>query len=146
MSGIVLLFLRGAMAIALYTFLGWALWLLWRDLRHQQRSLKIQQVTPLNLSISIDDTIRNQLFSTAEIIIGRDPNCECVIDSKTVSTQHARLSFDRGQWWVEDLESTNGTLLNQESVSSPTVVTPGDQLRCGEATLNIERFDQSKKT
>ncbi|MEW6406714.1 MAG: FHA domain-containing protein, partial [Chloroflexota bacterium] len=55
------------------------------------------------------------------------------------STHHARLSFSRGQWWVEDLESTNGTLLNQELVTAPTVVTPGDQLRCGEATLTIEK-------
>ncbi len=138
MSGIVLLVLRAAMTIALYAFLGWALWLLWRDLKNQQRALTAQQVTPLNVQIEIGSMTWTQQFTTLEIIIGRDPNVQCVIDSKTVSTHHARLNFDRGQWWVEDLESTNGTLLNQEPVSTPTVVALGDQLRCGEATITIE--------
>ncbi|MBC8504692.1 MAG: FHA domain-containing protein [Anaerolineales bacterium] len=138
MSGIVLLVLRAAMTIALYAFLGWALWLLWRDLKNQQNTLVAQQITPLNVVIEIDSAKRKQEFSSPEIIIGRDPTVQCVIDSKTVSTHHARLNFDRGQWWVEDLESTNGTLLNQERVSIPTVVTPGDQLRCGETTITIE--------
>ncbi len=139
MSGIVLLVLRAGMTIALYTFLGWALWLLWRDLKYQQETLVTQQITPLSIKIAIGDTTRIQQISSAEFVVGRDPNCECVIDSKTVSTHHARLIFDRGHWWVEDLESTNGTLLNQAPVSAPTIVAPGDQLRCGEATITIEK-------
>ena len=138
MSGIVLLVLRAAMTIALYAFLGWALWVLWRDLKQQQSSFVAQQFTPLKTVIEINGETRRQEFSSPEIIIGRDPTVQCVIDSKTVSTHHARLNFERGQWWVEDLESTNGTLLNQEAVSVPTVVTPGDQLRCGEATITVE--------
>ena len=143
MSGIVLLILRAAMAISLYAFLGWGLWLLWRDLKHQQNALGYQQIMPLSVSISIGDLTWVQYFTSAEINIGRDPNCECVIDSKTVSTRHARLRYDRGQWWLEDLDSTNGTLLNHETVSAPTVVAPGDQLRCGEATLTIMKQNQS---
>jgi len=139
MSGIILLILRAGMAITLYAFLGWGLWLLWRDLKHQQTSLTYQQVAPLIMKVAIGDTRRVQHFTAMEITIGRDPGCECVIDSKTVSTRHAQLCFERGQWWVEDLESTNGTLLNQEPVTAPTVLTPGDQLRCGEATLTIEQ-------
>ncbi|MBL7163645.1 MAG: FHA domain-containing protein [Anaerolineales bacterium] len=139
MSGVVLLILRAAMAITLYAFLGWALWLLWRDLKHRQNTLVFQQVVPLSVNVEIGEITRVQHFTSAEITIGRDPNCECAIDSKTVSTHHARLSYDRGQWWVEDLESTNGTLLNQEPVTSPTVLAPGDQLRCGKATLTIEK-------
>lgn len=139
MSGIVLLVLRGGMTIALYAFLGWALWLLWQDLRNQPTNFGVQHIAPFRIKIVVGDNSRIQSVSSAEFIIGRDPNCDCVIDSKTVSTQHARLSFDRGQWWVEDLASTNGTLLNQATVSAPTVVTPGDQLRCGEAILLVER-------
>jgi len=92
----------------------------------------------LNTVIEINGETRRQEFSSPEVIIGRDPTVQCVIDSKTVSAHHARLNFERGQWWVEDLESTNGTLLNQEAISVPTVVTPGDQLRCGEATITVE--------
>ena len=131
------------MTITLYAFLGWAFWFLWRDLKDRQNSLLSQQLVPLSVNIEIGDTTQFQQFSSAEIIIGRDPNCECTINSKTVSTHHARLSYDRGQWWVEDLESTNGTLLNQEPVAAPTVMAPGDQLRCGEATLTFKKNDQT---
>ncbi len=127
------------MVAALYGFLGWIIWLLWRDLKSQQNAPVIQPETPLSFVIDIGETKRVQQFSSAEIIIGRDPSCDCAIDSNTVSKHHARLSFDRGQWWVEDLGSTNGTLLNEQPLSVPTVLALGDQLRCGEATLTIEK-------
>ena len=72
-----------------------------------------------------------------ELTIGRDPACNCVISDSTVSAQHARLVFRQGQWWVEDLRSTNGTYLNQELVLDPLVITSGDHLRCGQAQFVI---------
>ncbi len=137
MSGIVLLILRAALTLMLYAFLGWALWLIWRTLKWQQTEWNHHRVSPLHLKLSIGDEEHSLNFSLSEITIGRDPHCECVIDSKTVSAHHARLNFHHGQWWVEDLGSTNGTVLNQETVSTATVITPGDLLRCGEATLSL---------
>jgi pSer/pThr/pTyr-binding forkhead associated (FHA) protein len=139
MSGIILLILRSALTITLYTFLGWALWLLWRDLRNQSDNISLQQVAPLSISMQIGDISRKEQYNSPDITIGRDPTCEFVINSKTVSTYHAHLSYHHGQWWLEDLESTNGTLLNQESVSTQTVVATGDQIQCGEAILTIEK-------
>lgn len=141
MSGIILLILRGGVTLALYAFLGWALWLLWSDLRQQSKSVDTQQVTPLNLKVQLGDNGQVEQFTVPNITIGRDPTCECVINSKTVSTFHAHLSFHHNQWWVEDLESTNGTLLNQEIVSAPTVVTLGDQIQCGEALLTVQKHN-----
>ena len=142
MSGIILLILRSALTITLYTFLGWALWVLWRDLQNQSKIRNAQQVIPLNMTVEIGDDQHFEEFILSEIIIGRDPRSECVISSKTVSSSHARLSFHHKQWWLEDLDSTNGTLLNQEPVTTPTVVTPGDIIQCGEAKLTIEKSRQ----
>jgi pSer/pThr/pTyr-binding forkhead associated (FHA) protein len=140
MSGVVLLILRFVLALALYAFVGWALLVVWRDLRHQQKTWTTRHITPLSLRIHLDDTSRIQQFLSAEITIGRDPDCECVIDSKTVSARHARLSFHQSQWWLEDLGSTNGTLLNQEPVGERAVLALGDQLQCGEAILTVEEY------
>jgi len=142
MSGIVLLILRSALTITLYIFLGWALWVLWRNLQYQNKISDTQQVTPLTMTVQIGDDRRFEEFINPEIMIGRDPRSECVINSKTVSTHHARLSFHHKQWWLEDLDSTNGTLLNQETVTTPTVIAPGDTIQCGEATLAIEKPGQ----
>jgi pSer/pThr/pTyr-binding forkhead associated (FHA) protein len=47
------------------------------------------------------------------------------------------LSYHHNQWWLEDLGSTNGTLLNQEKLTIPTVVISGDEFRCGETRFTI---------
>jgi pSer/pThr/pTyr-binding forkhead associated (FHA) protein len=137
MSGPVLLVLRVLLAASLYTFLGLALYLLWRDLLQQSKLASSRQPPVLTL-IQITDMDPVPLrYTVPEIIIGRDPVCDCVLDESTVSAQHTRLSFRQGHWWVEDLHSTNGTFLNQEPVTSPLVITSGDELRCGQATLTI---------
>jgi pSer/pThr/pTyr-binding forkhead associated (FHA) protein len=83
------------------------------------------------------DTSQSFHFHKPLVSIGRDMVCDCCLDDKTVSSQHARFSFHHNQWWLEDQGSTNGTFLNQETVTSPVVVTQGDQLRVGQVKLMI---------
>jgi hypothetical protein len=47
----------------------------------------------------------------ADTVIGRDPDCDIVLDDDRVSRRHARLGFSRGAWRLVDLDSTNGTSL-----------------------------------
>jgi len=47
----------------------------------------------------------------AETVIGRDPDCEIVLDDDRVSRRHARLAFAGGAWRLDDLDSKNGTSL-----------------------------------
>ncbi|MCJ7586170.1 MAG: FHA domain-containing protein [Anaerolineales bacterium] len=138
MSGPVLLVLRFLLALGLYAFLAWAFLNLWRDLRQQSALLATRRVPPISLTIaSTDQPPQVRHFKQPEITIGRDPACECPLDEETVSTRHARLSYHHGQWWLEDLDSTNGTLLNQERLSTPTVVISGDEIGCGNACLTV---------
>jgi pSer/pThr/pTyr-binding forkhead associated (FHA) protein len=137
-SGPVLLVLRFLLALGLYAFLAWAFLNLWRDLRQQSALLATRRVPPISLTIaSADQPPQVRHFKQPEITIGRDPACECPLDEETVSTRHARLSYHHGQWWLEDLDSTNGTLLNQERLSTPTVVISGDEIGCGNARLTV---------
>jgi hypothetical protein len=137
MSGLILLLLRIALAISLYAFLGWGLYTLWQDLKEQASTLVSRQPPPITLSGLLAVESGPYRFITPEITIGRDPACDCTLDDQTVSAQHTRLSFHQGQWWVEDLRSTNGTFLNQESVVAPLVITNGDELRCGQVVFSI---------
>jgi pSer/pThr/pTyr-binding forkhead associated (FHA) protein len=137
MSGPVLLILRAVLAASLYAFLGMAFYLIWRDLREQARMSTSRQSQTITLRRQIGDDALSLSFTLAEIVIGRDPACDFILEDSTVSAQHTRLLFRQGHWWVEDLRSTNGTFLNQEPVTSPLVITTGDDLRCGQATLTI---------
>jgi hypothetical protein len=46
-----------------------------------------------------------------ETVIGRDPDCDIVLDDDRVSRRHARLVFAQGAWQLSDLDSKNGTLV-----------------------------------
>lgn len=67
-----------------------------------------------------------------EIFIGRLPECQVCSTDESVSRRHARLVFHEGQWWVEDLGSRNGVMVNGQSIQScilpeEAIVRVGDQ-------------------
>ena len=137
MSATILLVLRAALTLALYLFIGWALWLVWRDLKLHSRLLASRQPPPLTLSLEGQEPSPRLNFTAPVINIGRDPASDFVLDDPAVSAQHARLSYRQGQWWLEDLHSTNGSFLNHQPVYEAIVVTSGDQLRCGPVIVKL---------
>jgi len=66
-------------------------------------------------------------------VVGRDSEAGFVVSRSSVSRQHARLYMDdAGVWWVEDLNSTNGTFVNEIRIKNQTL-TDADQVRFGDA-------------
>jgi pSer/pThr/pTyr-binding forkhead associated (FHA) protein len=137
MSGIVLLILRLGMIVALYAFLGWGLWQLWRDLRYHGQTVTTTRLPALKLVQEIEAQPLTQRFTSPQVVVGRDPGCHCRLDDRVVSARHARLSYHHGQWWVEDLHSRNGTFLNDSPVKGPVVVTSGDELHFGTLAFHV---------
>jgi len=137
MSGVVLLSLRLLLAASLYLFLGWALISMWNDLKYQREILAFRQIPSIGLRVEHADSVHTYRYKDSVVTIGRDPACECPLVSEKVSANHARLSYFQNQWWIEDLESTNGSFLNGEALTIPTVVVEGDLLRCGDVLLTI---------
>ena len=72
-----------------------------------------------------------------EVAIGRQ-DTDLVVEDPEVSRRHAVLRRSGGSVVVEDLDSTNGTFVNGERIRSPITVGPGDQVRVGGTTLEIE--------
>ena len=139
MSGSIVLALRLVMALALYSFLGWAIYLLWRDINKEGRNIAGRRVPNIGVTVLPSNGAEiEKHFSQPEIIMGRDPGCDIPIKGDdTISTRHAQLSYHHGQWWVRDLASTNGTFLNQAQLKMPTVITSGDEILCGNARLLV---------
>jgi pSer/pThr/pTyr-binding forkhead associated (FHA) protein len=65
-----------------------------------------------------------------ELVVGRDPNTDFMIEEYAVSRQHARLRRDENEIRVEDLKSKNGTYLNQKKVTSE-ILRDGDRVAFG---------------
>ena len=138
MIGTLLLILRLTMALALYAFLGWAIYTLWRDIKRQSELLAARRIPEITLVNHIGDETISHEFVVPELVVGRDKSCDLMLDEKTVSAEHARLSYHHGNWWVEDLQSRNGTFLNLELLAAQAVLTSGDELQVGQVKLRIE--------
>ncbi len=139
LSAALLLTLRVLMALALYGFLAWCFLTLWHELQHQAQSLAKQRVPPLLITLQRDNGAAEQLrFTSPEVTIGRHPSCEWVLTNETVSSRHARLVYHHDQWWLEDLNSRNGTFLNGEALTAPAVLTDQDNIRCGQVNFSLE--------
>ena len=73
------------------------------------------------------------------VLVGRSPDCSLVLDDDYASGRHARLFPRDGRWWVEDLGSTNGTMLGREPLGAPAPLPAGSQLRIGRTVLELRR-------
>lgn len=70
-----------------------------------------------------------------ESLIGRTSKALVVLDERGVSHQHARLTFSPGRCVVIDLDSTNGTFVNDERLTGPRELIAGDVMRFGNSRL-----------
>lgn len=77
-----------------------------------------------------DDTIPAVTLAGSTVRIGRADDNDVVFADPEVSRYHARLEWSAGAWWVRDLGSTNGTLLNG-AVVERAVISPGDSITFG---------------
>jgi FHA domain len=136
MSGVVILVLRALLAVILYAFIGWALFTIWRQLHSTGRAI-LNRTAPLLTLATEDIALDPHEFTSPEIIVGRDPNCEFSLPDETVSSHHSHISYHHKQWWIEDLNSTNGTFLNGEKVTTPTVIITGDEIGIGRLKIQV---------
>ena len=70
------------------------------------------------------------------IMIGRANDSTLVLTDDYASTRHARLVSRDGDWYVEDLGSTNGTYLNEEILAGPQPLHAGDRVRIGDSEFS----------
>jgi hypothetical protein len=73
------------------------------------------------------------------ITLGRASDNTIVLDDDYASNYHARLRPYEGRWLVEDLGSTNGTYLDKQKVTSPSVVPIGVPVKVGKTLLELRK-------
>jgi len=138
MTAIVALGLRVLLAGVLYTFLGLAVYILWQEIRQQGAILSSQKRSSIYIVTQVDNGKEFKYhFWQTEITIGRNSNCDICPSDESLSANHACISYHHTQWWLEDTGSTNGTFLNNDKVTVPTVIIADDQFKCGNTLFTI---------
>jgi pSer/pThr/pTyr-binding forkhead associated (FHA) protein len=82
-----------------------------------------------------DPTGREHSLTGESITIGRAVESDVVITSKRVSREHARVRREGWRVVLEDLDSTNGTFLNDERVLAPVALHDEDRIAIGDVVL-----------
>lgn len=89
------------------------------------------------LILRVDDQIVKRSSLGPVVTIGRLPDNAVVIDHSAVSGHHACVSLDGSNFVLEDLGSTNGTLVNERRVTRHTLQN-GDIVKIGNHTLEFD--------
>jgi len=138
---IALLSLRALLTALLYAFLGTVMLFLWRDLRRTAGKHPGTLPTGRLVVVEADDSELEpgMAFPLQEVnSLGRTAANNIILRDPFVSTHHALLVWREGRWWLEDRNSKNGTTLNNEPVTRPTVVSAGDLIGIGRIMLRLE--------
>lgn len=76
-----------------------------------------------------------------ESILGRHPDCDVAIRAAAASRYHARIVFLENGYFLEDLQSRNGTFLNEEEIRGLRKIQEGDRIRVSDTVF---AFHQSR--
>ena len=80
---------------------------------------------------SQDDSVVKKKFEIGArpVTIGRHPDCDVVIEDVSVSRQHAHIIRVNGDYYVEDLQSRNGTQVNSSDIQRRTRLFDGSEIK-----------------
>ncbi len=73
-----------------------------------------------------------------ELVLGRGERAEIRLDDPFASSRHALVYEQGNSVIIEDLDSTNGTYLNEELLQTPRPLHPGDRVRIGDSEFSFE--------
>lgn len=149
--------LRFVLLGALYAFFARVLWAVWTEVRvpamprsgpsapgapvdgtrriaRRHRVAELRVVSPKRWK---GHTIE---LGESATVIGRSPNADFSVDDDSyLSNTHARVRLVDGAAIVEDLASTNGTVVNGERIEGSIVLRPGDRIQMGSLVVEAER-------
>ncbi len=124
----------------LYVVLFAVVRVLVRDLRAAAREPGLELGRLVVVASPTGDPPAGAVFPLdAVTTIGRDVNNTIVLADPFASGSHAALSFRGRAWYVEDLGSTNGTLVNGTRIDQVVAVGFGDEIVIGETRLRLDR-------
>jgi hypothetical protein len=138
---IIIFAVRLLLTVLLYAFLIAVFVVLWRDLKTAAETPQTVQERKAQLVVlsSCDGLEANAVFSLQPFTtLGRSAANTIVVPDTFASAEHALISWRSGQWWLEDLGSRNGTRINDESVTAPTVLSAGDVIAIGQVKLKFQ--------
>jgi pSer/pThr/pTyr-binding forkhead associated (FHA) protein len=126
--------LRTISPILLYAFIGLILFVLWQDIKSARRLISLT-TKPAGEIVELTTKQSHPLMPVTSL--GRATTNVISVADSAISLEHALITRRDGAWWLEDLDSRNGTHLNGQSIEIPAVITSGDIITLGHYRFKI---------
>ncbi len=142
MPVITLTIAKVAFLIVLYLFLFWSFKTVVRTIRDTtQRSGRAEGIgRKIHFEVVEPREHRGTKVPLVDgMRIGRDADCALVLDDQYVSGHHTAIRVRGDDFFVEDLGSTNGTIVNRRKISQPTRIRRGDTVQIGRTVMEVAR-------
>lgn len=130
---------RIAFLLLIYVFLLRAFAVLHRSLATERVEGRPLGTLVVERSPGRTPRVGERLALRAANAIGRDAGNDISLPDEAASARHAKLEAEDGAWWIEDLGSTNGTLVNGVRIEKRERLRPGDEIGIGRVLLRLER-------
>src|SRR6266852_3489374 len=137
--GVLLWAVRIAFLLLLYIFLLRAFSALTRALAAESAQARPLGTLVVERSPSKVPRVGERLALRATNAIGRDAGNDIALPDDAASARHATLEMRDEEWWIEDLGSTNGTLVNGTRIDKRERVRFGDEIAVGRVAMRLER-------
>ena len=96
------------------------------------------------LTVTVNDQTKAYGLPEQGVRIGRDPGqCQLALQDPDVSSVHAYIGCRKGQWIIQDMNSTNGTYVNGEKITTAGLKS-GDRIKIGSVSCRIDIEGQQK--
>ena len=134
--------LKYAFVVVIYMFIYSVVKLVYLDISDARRMSKADEdgygyLKLINLRRDLNFKIYESYSIRENAVIGRSKKCDIYINDKYLSKEHARIFFDRDKFFIEDLNSTNGTFINGKEISSahPVKLKDNDKISFGDVSF-----------
>ncbi|WP_446897881.1 FHA domain-containing protein [Clostridium sp. LBM24168] len=126
-----------------YIIIFWSLGIMYKDIKNGGRRSKISNKRSFGLEVVMPGDNSNLRKGAVipirrEITIGRKNDNILKLEDPYASSHHARLYIKNGKDCViEDLGSTNGTLLNGKKLNGRQYLNSGDEIKIGNTSFKV---------
>jgi hypothetical protein len=103
------------------------------------KPVKLQRGAPTSMVVIEGPDAGRQMGLTRALTMGRGDGNDLALTDEYASTRHARLVPHDGQWYVEDLGSTNGTYVAGARIARPTPVGTKSTIRIGRTVVELRK-------
>ncbi|MBQ7902018.1 MAG: FHA domain-containing protein [Clostridia bacterium] len=133
--------LKYAFVVVIYIFIYSVVKLVYLDISDARRMNKAEDdgygyLKLINLRKDLSCRVFESYSLRESSVIGRSRKCDIYINNPYLSKEHARISFEDGKFYIEDLKSTNGTYLNGNKLGThPVKLKDNDKISFGDISF-----------